>query len=242
MKIVSWNCNGAFRKKFNQIAALDADVYIIQECENPKLVSVEFKNYLDFTENHLWHGDNNHKGVGIFTRPNFGIEKVSLNHEWRGKSLKLFVPFLLKTPMSEYKMLGLWSHGAGAKAFAYIGQSWLFLQNNKDFFRNAIVAGDFNSNVIWDAWDRWWNHSDFVREMGDLGLSSVYHAVHREQQGKELQKTFYLQRNKDKKYHIDYMFAEAGIINQTVNFLVHDFDEWKELSDHVPIEWEFKEI
>ena len=67
-------------------------------------------------------------------------------------------------------MLGLWSHGAGAKAFAYIGQSWLFLQNNKDSFRNAIVAGDFNSNVIWDAWDRWWNHSDFVREMGDLGV------------------------------------------------------------------------
>ncbi len=218
MKIVSWNCNGALRKKVDKIAALDANVYIIQECENPQTVSTEFKKYLEFSQNYIWDGENKHKGVGVFTRPNYKIKRVSLNHEWRGRSLKWFVPFRLSTTRSEYKILGLWNHGADAKAFAYIGQSWLFLQNNKDFFRNAIIAGDFNSNVIWDAWDRWWNHSDFVREMGELGLSSIYHSVRGDEQGKELLKTFYLQRNKDKKYHIDYMFAEAGIIKRTVNF------------------------
>ena len=35
MKIISWNCNGAFRKKFSKILDFDADIHVIQECEDP---------------------------------------------------------------------------------------------------------------------------------------------------------------------------------------------------------------
>ena len=33
IKIVSWNCNGKFREKFEEIVEEDADIYVIQECE-----------------------------------------------------------------------------------------------------------------------------------------------------------------------------------------------------------------
>jgi len=35
MKTVSWNANCRFREKYREVAKLDADVYVIQECENP---------------------------------------------------------------------------------------------------------------------------------------------------------------------------------------------------------------
>ena len=52
MKIVSWNCNGALRKKTQQLSTLEADIYVIQECEDPKQAAVQA--YKDWHKNYLW--------------------------------------------------------------------------------------------------------------------------------------------------------------------------------------------
>jgi len=35
MKIVVWNCNGAFRNKYHLLENMKADILVIQDCEDP---------------------------------------------------------------------------------------------------------------------------------------------------------------------------------------------------------------
>jgi endonuclease/exonuclease/phosphatase family metal-dependent hydrolase len=104
------------------------------------------------------------------------------------------------------------------------------------------LAGDFNSNAIWDQWDRWWNHSNVVNDLAKMNINSIYHSYYKEQQGKETRPTFFLQRNKAKPYHIDYIFASKEIENKITNFAVADREKWLNYSDHLPVIFEFSDL
>ncbi|MDX2468996.1 MAG: endonuclease/exonuclease/phosphatase family protein, partial [SAR324 cluster bacterium] len=72
MKIVTWNCNGALRKKLETLENFDADILVIQECENPELST---KDYKEWASNFLWKGDNKNKGIGIFAKKDIELKR-----------------------------------------------------------------------------------------------------------------------------------------------------------------------
>ena len=227
MKIVNWNCNGALRKKLSAISALRADVYVIQECEDPARCSAP--EYRAWATNYLWVGTNKNKGLGIFADANIPLEKIDLDLG----SLELFLPCkVAKT----FTLLAAWTRQANSPTFGYIGQLWKLLQQYPEFFREgeAALIGDLNSNARWDVWDRWWNHSDVVAQLQARGLESMYHRVRREAQGKESSPTFFMHRNLEKPYHIDYAFM-TGELSQEASIEVGTPDKWLEFSDHMPL-------
>lgn len=57
MRIIIWNCNGGFMKKFLEIAKLRFDILFIQECEDPKFSSSE--EYKEWSQNYIWYNDKN---------------------------------------------------------------------------------------------------------------------------------------------------------------------------------------
>lgn len=230
MKLVTWNCNGALRNKFEHLSELNADLYIIQECENPALT--KHHHYIFWAGNYLWKGDNKNKGIGVFAKNTTKIELLNWSDTYNDHNVKHFLPCLVN---NEFQLLSIWASQNKSPNFGYIGQLWKYLEINKTNFKKIILAGDFNSNSIWDEWDRWWNHSDVVFDLSKMNINSLYHHFNKEEQGKETKPTFFLQRNVAKPYHIDYIFASKEIENGLTKFEIGEVDKWLNYSDHLPV-------
>jgi len=226
MKIISWNCNGALRKKYNSLERFNADLWIIQECENPSESTKAFK---EWASNYLWLGENKNRGIGIFAFSDIKLEKLP----WNDNNLQSFLPCKVNGSLN---LIAVWTKHAKSPNFRYIGQLWKYMQLHKKKMKNApfILVGDWNSNTCWDEWDRWWNHSDVVKELNDLGAYSIYHQFYNEEQGKESRPTLYHLRNRKKPYHVDYAFISKQLLDKN-DIYIGDADEWLEFSDHMPL-------
>ncbi len=231
---MTWNCNGALRKKFENLSDLNADVCIIQECENP--AETKHKDFNDWAKNYLWIGDTKNKGIGIFANRTVELQKLNWSDNFKDHKVKHFLPCSIN---GEFDLLAVWTHANNSPTFGYIGQLWKYLQINKTNLNKALIVGDLNSNAVWDKWDRWWNHSDVVNELKEIGIESLYHKFKNEEQGKESQPTFFLHRNLEKPYHIDYIFGSAEFSNGLKSVEIGEAKEWLKLSDHLPMICEF---
>ncbi len=224
MKIVTWNCNGALRKKYDALDAFDADLLVVQECEDP---AQSTKAYAEWAGNYLWTGGSKNKGLGVFPKKGISIEKL----DWPDDGLQQFLPCRVN---DQFNLLAVWT--MHSPIFQYIGQFWKYLQLNKERIVefDTVICGDFNSNVCWDKKNRHWNHCDVVKELKELDIHSMYHDLSGENQGEESKPTLFLQRKLDRPYHIDYVFASETMMGSG-NLEVGHSDQWLEISDHMPI-------
>lgn len=228
MRIVTWNCNGAFRKKYQALEEYAADILIVQECEDPALST---KAYREWAGNCLWKGDNKNKGIGVFPRPGVNVSELA----WSDGGLQLFLPCRVN---ESFNLLAVWTKYADSPNFRYIGQLWKYLQLNSKLLMSdrLVLCGDFNSNTCWDEWDRWWNHSDVVTQLEEINVSSIYHRYFKEEQSAESRPTLFHHRKIEKPYHVDYAFCtESMFVEKKDSLDVGEPSNWLEFSDHMPL-------
>ena len=219
MKIVSWNCNGKFREKFREIADEDADIYVIQECENPTESNEE--DYREFAgDNYFWTGNLHYKGLGIFAKEDIKIEKLEYSGE--------FEHFILVRVNESFNLLGVWAMPK------YVEMIHDFFDANEGLFdENLVMCGDFNSSVVFNYHHpKAKNHTVLNKKLESKNLKSVYHDLTGDEQGEEKAMTFYQARHLNNPFHLDLVYAGENVVKE---FTILDHFRWITISDHLPL-------
>lgn len=229
MKIVTWNCAMALQKKFVAFESLNSDIAIVQECSKSAIEMLGQDSRISTA----WFGENKNKGLGIVAKSPWRI----LGSE--GLDAKWVALVSIDGPL-RFDLLAVWACAVKTGS-SYIGQVHAALDQiaGRDLSNLKVIAGDFNSNSIWDS-KRSRNHSLAVKRMSELGFSSAYHVFRGEEKGCEIQNTLFLHRSPDvqKHYHIDYVFLAREFLKNIEDVSIGSFEKWSGkggLSDHAPV-------
>jgi len=223
MKIITWNCCLKLANKFKEIQALNPDILIVQECE--ELPEDYFPN-----AKYYWTGHTKTKGIGVVLFNNTAEIDSSFNNK-----LDYFLPLNLSNGM---RLLATWSfthRAAGRFGEGHLGHVSDAISYYREWLNGAeqaIISGDFNNSIIWDKGNKESNFKNTNQTLESLGFLSAYHDLTKEAFSEEKCPTLFHTKNREKTYHIDYIYLK-GL--EAIQVDVGSYDEWIKLSDHVPV-------
>lgn len=226
MKLATWNCAMALKKKHEKLLTLGADLMVIQECSRSDI------RQLGQTPecSSVWFGKNRNKGLGVLAKAPWVIREAhALKPRWAGK-------LVIDGPAS-LELFPVWACTSKRPAKRYIEHVHylLDLMEQTPLSPFAIVAGDFNSNSFWDSDFGAQSHSAAVERFRKLGMESAYHEFLGTPQGAERHPTFWFRKNKRTVYHLDYAFLSRSLLSKLRNVAVGHCNDWLSLSDHAPV-------
>lgn len=235
MKLITWNCNMAFRKKARYVLHQKPDIVIVPECEC--LERLIFDDEKLMPKDIVWHGKNLNKGIGVFSYSDYRFKLL----ECHNTDFKNILPISVTGGKVDFILFAIWANNPEDKDGHYVTQIWKALHHYEDLIaaNKAILVGDFNSNTIWDRPKREGNHSRLVEKLEAYQIFSTYHYFHHQQQGKEEHATLFLYRHQNKPYHMDYCFASHYFVEKLKHVEIGSFEEWATYSDHCPLTVEF---
>ncbi len=232
MRLISWNCAGAYRNKIDKILELNPDIVIIQECESLDHLRASCKDKIPSKS--LWFSEHDYnKGVGIFFHNDYeilGVEYYSC--------IEFIVPVRVKTNYDFFYIFAIWAMQGLGEGCAYTGQIERAVNKYyRDILINneSILLGDYNTFNIHKPIDKPRIKDSLVDLFKDLNISSAYHEYFKKDYGKHEHYTFYHHRRRNFKYMLDYCFASKSIIKRISRVEIGKYEDWIDLSDHCPL-------
>ena len=138
-----------------------------------------------------WFGDTpREKALGVLVKPPWTIREMrALKPKWAGR-------VVIDGP-SSIELFPVWAHRDTTSGLEYIEQVHFLLDiiDHTSLSQFTIVAGDFNSNSIWDRDYGLKSHTAAVSRFHKLGLESAYYIFFAESQGAEKRPTHWNNKN-----------------------------------------------
>ncbi|HUZ73069.1 MAG TPA: endonuclease/exonuclease/phosphatase family protein [Stellaceae bacterium] len=224
MRLISWNCCDAFERKFGHLERLRPDVAVISEVRPECLRSAAL------LERSIWIGDPGQKGLAIIPYGDWRIaaEGPKIAEKW-------FAPVRLSNGVETLQIVGAWLDTNADCVYPTLTA----LDHLESFLAAGptILAGDFNQSVVFDTRHREGRRfQDVLERLARTQLASAWHTHTGEAQGSEKSATLYWRFDKDKPFHIDYVFYPAEVFD-LVSVSLGTYEQYVEtkISDHVPL-------
>ena len=230
MRVISWNCQGGYRKKIDNILELNPDIVVIQECESLESLRSFCKEKIPLKS--FWFGGfYPHRGVGVFFYKDYQI--LSMENDI---SIEFIVPMKIMNNF-EFYLFAIWAMAPMGKdkGKSYTYQIEKTITKHEGILRNnlSILIGDYNTPNIEKPVEK--TGFMVVEEFKKLEVFSAYHEYFKKGYGEHNHYTFYQHKKTEFKHMLDYCFASKSIIERISNVEIGKYEDWIKYSDHCPL-------
>jgi exonuclease III len=228
MRLMTWNCRvGKFREKARQIEPLRPDVIAVQEVEPLEKVALFSGGSQPTFRHRLPHPIFPRRGIGVFSYTGLEITAVDLDDP-----VYEFRRFVARSGRWSFHVVAVWTSGTKDAKTSY-RQAHAGLVRFADWIseRPTVILGDFNANASFrgTVWP------DLEKQFTALGMVSAYHHFYSERFGSESRPTHFHRGKPGAGFHLDYCLIPADWTKYLQRVEVCAFQDWREISDHVPI-------
>ncbi|WP_449246029.1 hypothetical protein [Desulfarculus baarsii] len=234
MKIITWNCQGAFREKANVILEFEPDILCMQEIELPSRIN--FSSHKKQPNSVIRCGETDHKGAAVLTYNDVFLDEVSAYD----KRFRHVLPVRCRQNDFSFVLFNIWTkdkkkdRSCGMEYIDHVLEAIPFYSGLG--YEKSIFIGDYNADTIVTTRKRF---EKAVSLFDSHGLNSAYHHYFGCELADEQHPTEYYQRDFEKPFHIDYAFCARYWIDRLVNVEVGKYDFWRRYSDHMPLMFTF---
>jgi exodeoxyribonuclease-3 len=230
MRLIAWNCNERFNRKYLHLRDLEFDVAVVTECGpfEPELTETRaVSSVLKLAVDQPGHT----KHIGVLAQDPWHVEPLPLvpSQPW-------VLPVKVTGPV-DFTVLAIWALGPNwvEGHLSYAAQTArVVAEVLPSVVGPVVLAGDLNapiSSVSADAR----RHADTVSQLAALEFVSAFTAA-RGEADPLTEPTLYHQRKLEQPFHIDHVFVPKDWASG-IEVTVGTYQDWvaAKRSDHVPI-------